>query len=426
VSSFSAAARGQETALVALAQALGALARGGHDLRVAALDSLDDLARSLPVFDAHVDSLQRQLDLAQDLGTRTPGHLDLVRGRAGGLGAVVLVDWVDPKYIPAELGGARKRTLELLREFHVLLARHPEQLAWAGNGELLRAARARGVIAGIPGIEGGHSIEEDLDHLHEFFLLGVRVLTLVWNNHLPWIRSCQAGAGAHVPEGIDAFGRSVVRTMNELGMVVDVSHAGERAFFDVLDATTEPVIASHSACKALHGHQRNLTDAQLRALAANDGVVGIVFCPAFLKDEAQAEEGRIRESAGFKAIAGANDTDVFLKQGEYLQRAAKPLSMEVVLDHLCHAVEVAGVRHVGLGSDYDGIGRTPAGLEDAACYLRIGAGLAERGFGRDEVLAVLGGNMERVFARVTRVGTRAAWQELTPFGAMASAGTRGC
>lgn len=374
-----------------------------------------ELVRSLPVFDAHVDSLQRQLDLAHDLGTRTCGHLDLVRGRAGGLGAVVLVNWVDPKYIPAELGGARKRTLELLREFHVLLARHPEQLAWAGNGELLRAARARGQIAGIPGIEGGHSIEQDLEHLHEFFELGVRVLTLVWNNHLPWIRSCQPGAGAGVPEGIDAFGRSVVKAMNELGMLVDVSHAGERAFFDILDATSEPVIASHSACKALHGHQRNLTDAQLRALAANGGVVGIVFCPAFLKDEAQAEEGRVRETDEFRAIAGANDTDVFLKQGEFMQRAAKPLSMEVVLDHVCHAVDVAGVRHVGLGSDYDGIGRTPAGLEDATGYVRIAEGLRARGYAREDVLAVLGGNMERVFARVTRAGTRAATQALIPF-----------
>jgi len=368
-----------------------------------------------PVFDAHVDSLQRQLDLAHDLGTRTEGHLDLVRGRAGGLGSVVLVNWVDPKYIPAELGGARRRTLELLREFHVLLARHGDQLAWAGNGERLRAARASGRIAGIPGIEGGHSIEGRLEHLHEFFEHGVRVLTLVWNSHLDWIRSCQPGAGAGIPEGLAPFGREVVRAMNELGMLIDVSHAGERAFHEVLATSREPVIASHSGCKALHGHQRNLSDEQLRALAAQGGVVGIVFCTAFLKDEAQAEDARLRETAEYRAIAGSNDTDVFLKQGEFLQQHARPLSIEVVLDHICHAAEVAGVAHVGLGSDFDGIGRTPQGLEDASCYGRIAAGLAARGFAPGEVQQVLGGNMERVFTRATRSGTRAASAELRPF-----------
>ncbi|MBK7875949.1 MAG: membrane dipeptidase [Planctomycetes bacterium] len=373
------------------------------------------LLATLPVFDAHVDSLQRQLDLDHDLGTRTSGHLDLVRGRQGGLGAVVLVNWVDPKHI--EHGGARQRTLDLLRQFHVLLARHARQLAWAGNGELLRAARASGRIGGIPGIEGGHSIEGRLEHLHEFHALGVRVMTLVWNNHLAWIRSCQPGAGADVPEGLNEFGRSVVRAMNELGMVVDVSHAGERSFYDVLDASAKPVIASHSGCKALHGHQRNLTDDQLRALAAHGGVVGIVFCTAFLKDEAQAEDARLRETPEYKAITGPNDTDVFLRQGEFLQRAAKPLSMEVVLDHVCHAVEVAGISHVGLGSDYDGIGRTPEGLEDASCYGRIAAGLAARGFARDDVRRILGGNMERVFGLATGAGTRAATAELAPFAA---------
>jgi membrane dipeptidase len=219
-----------------------------------------------------------------------------------------------------------------------------------------------------------------------------------------------------VPEGLNAFGRDVVRAMNELGMLVDVSHAGVRSFYDVLETSSKPVIASHSGCKALHGHQRNLDDDQLRALADHGGVVGIVFCTAFLKDEAQAEDARLRETPEYKAITGPNDTDVFLRQGEFLQRAAKPLSMDVVLDHVCHAVEIAGVAHVGLGSDYDGIGRTPEGLEDATCYGRIAAGLRTRGFGREEVLGILGGNMERVFALATGGGTRAATQALTPFG----------
>ena len=379
--------------------------------------NIDRVAKILarqPVFDAHVDSLQRQLDLGHDLGTETPGHLDLVRGRRGGLGSVVFVNWVDPKHIDAGLGGAKKRTSDLLGQFHVLQREHPEAVRWGGNAARLAEARRAGVIAGIPGIEGGHSIEDNLDNLHYFFERGVRVLTLVWNNHLAWIRSCQSGAGAHVPEGLNDFGRGVVRAMNELGMVVDVSHSGEKSFYDILDTTSKPVIASHSGCKALHGHQRNLTDDQLRALAANGGVVGIVFCVAFLKDEAQNEDNRLRETDEYKSIAGTNDTDVFLKQGEYLQVHAAPLSIETVVDHIAHAVEIAGIDHVGLGSDYDGIGRTPQGLENASCYVNLAERLLARGFGDDDVAKILGGNMERVFANVTGPGTAAATAQLTP------------
>jgi membrane dipeptidase len=369
-------------------------------------------AAPAPVFDAHVDSLQRQLDLGHDLGTRTQGHLDLVRGRAGGLGAVVLVNWVDPKHIANE--GAFARTRALLGEFHALVAAHPAQIRWAGNGELLRAARAAGVIAGIPGIEGGHSIEEDLGKLTWFFEHGVRVLTLVWNNHLGWIRSCQPGAGAQVPAGLAPFGRDVVRAMNELGMLVDVSHAGPRSFYDVLDVSARPVIASHSGCKAIHAHQRNLDDDQMRALAGHGGVVGIVFCTAFLKDEAQREDARLREDPRYRAIAGPNDTEVFLRQGEWLQEHAEPLPMDVVVDHIAHACEVAGVDHVGIGSDYDGIGRTPQGLEDATCYGRLAERLAARGFAPEDVAKVLGLNMERVFAQATGPGTRAHSATLRP------------
>ncbi len=368
------------------------------------------------VFDAHVDSLQRQLDLGHDLGARTAGHLDLVRGRAGGLSSVVLVNWVDPKHIQEGPGGALRRTQALLGQFHALARAHPDRLRWAGNGEMLTAAHRAGAIAGIPGIEGGHSIEGHLGNLEWFFDHGVRVLTLVWNNHLAWIRSCQPGAGAGVPEGLDAFGRSVVRCMNELGMLVDVSHAGERSFFDILDATTRPVIASHSGCKALHGHQRNLTDEQLRALAGNGGVVGVVFCPAFLKDEAQQAENAVRQSDAFKAIAGPNDTDVFLRQSEYLQEHVEPLSVDVVVDHIEHAITVAGIDHVGIGSDYDGIGRTPAGLEDASCYGSIAERLRARGFAAPDVRKVMGGNMERVFARATGPGTAAHARALAALG----------
>jgi membrane dipeptidase len=363
-------------------------------------------ALPLPVFDAHVDSLQCQLDLEEDLGARTSGHLDLVRGAQGGLGAVVFVSWVDPKYL-IRPGGARARTEALLREFHVLLDRHPESLRFAGNGRDLAAARDAGAIAGIAGVEGGHSIEESLDRLRELFEHGVRVLTLVWNNHLAWIRSCRDGALPSIPAGLSSFGCEVVRAMNELGMLVDLSHAGERSFRDAIEASSRPVIASHSGCRKLHDHPRNLTDDQLRALAGNGGVVGIPFCVAFLSREAQEEDARLRESADYRGLSGKNETELFLNQGRFLQRQAAPLPLDRVVDHVLHAAEIAGIDHVGLGSDYDGIGRTPAGLEDASSYPTLATRMLERGLARDDVEKVLWRNMVRVFGAATGAGTEA-------------------
>lgn len=361
---------------------------------------------TVPVFDAHVDSLQCQLDLGDDLGGRTNGHFDLVRGKQGGLRAVVFVCWVDPKHLESP-GGVRSRTDALLREFHVLLDRHPESVRFAGNGRDLAKARTEGTVAGIPGIEGGHSIEESLDRLRELFDHGVRVLTLVWNNHLPWVRSCRPGAGPSIPEGLSDFGREVVRAMNELGMLVDLSHAGERSFHDAIEASSKPVIASHSGCRALHDHPRNLTDEQLRVLARNGGVVGIPFCVAFLSRDAQDEDARLRELDAYRSLSGRNDTALFQEQGRFLQRRTTPLPIERVIDHLVHAAEVAGIDHVGLGSDYDGIGRTPAGLEDASCYGNLAACLRERGFGAEDIEKVFWGNMQRTFEKVTGTGTEA-------------------
>lgn len=353
-----------------------------------------------PVFDTHSDALQRDLDLGHDLGTRTPGHLDLVRGAEGGLGALVLVCWCDPAYL--EGGGAARRTWDLLGAGHRLLARHPERVAWAGDGAALREAREAGRIAATFGIEGGHSLEGSLKRLEAFFHAGVRVLTLVWNNHLDWIRSCQDGAGPGVPEGLSPFGREVVARMNRLGMVVDLSHAGERSFYDALEVSSAPVLASHSGCFALHDHPRNLKDAQLRALADQGGVVGMVFCTPFLDADARAEEVRLRTSAEYQGLEGANPTELFLRQAQWMQAHATPLPLERVLDHLCHAVEVAGIDAVGIGSDYDGIERTPEGLEDSSCYPHLAAGMLRRGFAEDEVARVFFTNSQRVFDAATR------------------------
>lgn len=363
---------------------------------------------SWAVFDAHADTLQRALDMGHDLTVAGPGHLDLARGREGELASLVFVNWVDPSFIEQGPGGARDRTRALLGEFHKLVRRAPELVRFAGNGEMLAACRRDGVLAGIPGIEGGHSIEEDLANLEWFFEHGVRVMTLVWNNHLSWVRSCRDGAGPDVPAGLSDFGRDVVRRMNELGMVVDLSHAGRQSFYDALETSSKPVIASHSGCTAIHDHVRNLDDEQLRALAINGGVVGVVFCTAFLDAEAEAEDARLRATDEYKAIHGENDTEQFVRQSEWMQANARPLPVERVIDHICHAADIAGVDHVGLGSDFDGIQRTPAGLESAACYPILANLLEKRGFTAPEIGKIMGRNMERVFADVTGAGSRAA------------------
>ncbi len=351
------------------------------------------------VFDAHVDSLQLALDLGVDLGQRGPGHLDLVRAREGGLGAVVLTSWVDPKFIVAP-GGARARTEALFDAFHSLLERHPDKAALVLDAKSLADAREQGKIAAILGIEGGHAIEESLDLLEYYWSRGLRVMTLVWNNHLSWIRSCvEETANAETPAGLTEFGRQVVGRMNELGILVDLSHAAERSFYDALETSTTPVIASHSACKALHDHPRNLSDAQLTALAQNGGVVGIPFLPCFLDAQAQAAAAQVYTTDGYRAFEADNDTQLFLAQSQYLSSRAEPLSIERLIDHIAHIAQLIGVEHVGFGSDFDGIQFSVEGLTDASCYATLEAPLERRGFNADEIHAILGGNMARVFCR---------------------------
>lgn len=353
------------------------------------------------VFDAHVDSIQKTLDLGQDLGREGPGHLDLVRGKRGGLGAVVLVSWCDPKFLAEGPAAAVRRTRGLVASVQGLARRHPELADLVTDGATLARSRTAGRIALIAGIEGGHSIAGSIEELERFHAQGVRVLTLVWNNHLDWVRSCQTGAGPEVPEGLSEFGRSVVRRMNQLGMLVDLSHAGERSFFDVLEVSTRPSIASHSCCKALHDHPRNLTDDQLRELGASNGVVGIAFLPGFLAAESRTEASRVRALPEFQAIDEGDDTATLIAQGEFIQEHAAPCEMQVLVNHVLHAIEIAGAQSVGLGSDYDGIDHAVHGLEDASCYPQLAFALHEAGLSRADVAGVMGENMARAFAAGT-------------------------
>ena len=363
--------------------------------------STAELLAELPIVDAHHDALQRALDLEHDLGAPTPGQFDLVRARAGGVGASVFACWVDGHYALAGAPvGAAARAHALMDSLEQLCARHPDRVRPVRTRADLAAARRDGVHGAICGIEGGHAIENSLEELDRFADRGLRCMTIVWNNHLPWIRSCQPNAGPDVPEGLSDFGRDVVRRMEERGVMVDISHAGERAVLDVLETATKPVIASHSGCKDVRDHRRNLTDEQLRALAANGGVLGVVFHPGFLDEAAQAEEMRVRRTDAYRAANGADHTSRDLAQQTVMQELAAPFPVSRVVDHVVHAVEVMGVEHVGLGSDFDGIEHRPQGLDDVGGYGVLVDELFARGFAEDEVRLILGDNMRRVFDAV--------------------------
>ncbi|MEM1448671.1 MAG: membrane dipeptidase [Planctomycetota bacterium] len=357
----------------------------------------------LPVFDCHADALQRALDMGHDLGAETPGHLDLVKGARGGLRAVVLTAWIDGPYAD-EAGASKRRTNALLDAADDLLARHRERIRRVTDGAELRTPpTADEPVACVLAIEGGHAIEDDLDQLDHYAARGVRVMTLTWNNHLSWARSCQAGAGADVPEGLSDFGRAVVRRMGEHGMLVDLSHVGERTFYDALEEAKAPPMVSHSGCKALSEHPRNVTDDQLRALAERDGVIGIPFVTAFLDANVRPDERAFRARDEYQALHGLDPTEGLLRAGDMMQAGMPPFPIERVCDHVLHALEVTGPRHVAIGADFDGIDRRPAGLEDASGYPALWAALSKRGVDEDTLAAVAYGNAARAIENATAV-----------------------
>ncbi|MEM8711286.1 MAG: dipeptidase, partial [Planctomycetota bacterium] len=341
-------------------------------------------ASMLPIFDAHCDALQRALDLGHDLSRETHGHLDLEKGRRGGLRAAVLTAWVDGTYAD-EPGASKRRTNALLDAADDLFAAAPERIVRVTTEEALEAALkddVDGPVACVLAIEGGHAIEEDLEQLGHYAARGVRVMTLTWNNHLSWARSCREGAGAGVPEGLSSLGRDVVREMGRLGMLVDLSHAGERTFYDALECAVAPPMVSHSGCRALSDHPRNVTDDQLRALRERGGVIGIPFATAFLDEEERAAERAYRATEAYASVRGDSATMSLLLQGDAIQAALPPFPIEHVVRHVMHALEICGSDHVAIGSDFDGIDRRPAGLEDASGYPALFEAL--RGQGVDD------------------------------------------
>lgn len=363
-----------------------------------------ELHRTSLVIDGHADTPTEFFLLPDyDFGARhDEGHIDLPRMRDGGLDAEFFIAWV-----PAELaerpGASLEHAVRLIRAIHEVVRRTPG-VRIATDADGVSAAAAANEVAALIGVEGGHAIENSLDNLRWFHELGVRYMTLTWNNTHDWADAC-CSPPRH--GGLTEFGRAVVREMNRLGMLVDVSHLSDAAFWHVIDTSDAPVIASHSCARALTDHPRNLTDDQLRAIAASGGWIGVNFFPAFLDDrysaeyfrieaEAAAMEERLRREYGDQDRARAEAS----AWCDAARAAIPPVPIDTLVDHIEHIANTAGIDHVGLGSDFDGIKVLPSGIRHAGDLPRITELLLQRGFDDDALRKLLGTNFLRMIRTV--------------------------
>jgi membrane dipeptidase len=359
------------------------------------------------VVDTHDDTTQRFLDGNFDLAPRNAsGSIDIPRMKEGGLSAIFFSIWMSSKITGPE---AVKRALDQIDAVREQVRKHPNDLALATTAADVREARKQGRIAALMGVEGGHMIASDLGVLRTYAALGVRYMTLTHSGNCEWADSSTDKA---VHNGLTDFGKDVVREMNRLGMMVDISHVSDKTFSDVLEVSRAPVIASHSSCRAICDAARNMTDEMMRALAAKGGVIQINYHVGFLSQEFRSAEKahpeweqaiaaevqkRCGDKEGCQLIEGDRITREYVQQGK-LPR----IDWTKIIEHIDHAVKVAGVDHIGLGSDFDGA-NMPFGMEDATKLPQITEALLRKGYSEGDVKKILGENTLRLMADVERV-----------------------
>ena len=355
------------------------------------------------IVDGHCDTPYRMLRHNVHLDEHdTEAQVDLRTLLESGITASFFAAYVPPYYAGRGAAEFAYRVIDLIKSE---TARYPNQLVFCSDSAGIRDAKQRGKTAIMIGIEGGHAIEDSLDTLRDFYRLGARYMTLTHVNTNNWCDSSGDG-GRH--GGLTDFGRDVVRTMNDLGMIVDISHVSDKAFYAVLKTTRAPLVATHSSCRALCRHPRNMTDDMLRALAENGGVCMINFFSAFVNDAvAQAvmkAQKRVREArteGGTEELPNdSTDWDEYLKWFNAL--GCPTAKLEDVVNHVMHAVQVAGVDHVGIGSDFDGVPALPDDLQTAAALPQLTARLLEL-LPESDVEKILGGNFMRTFAEIENV-----------------------
>ena len=367
------------------------------------------------IVDTHADTPQRFLDEGFDIGSTDPndiGHISLDKARRGNLGAEFFSIWVDPQ---TNQGNYAKHSFDLIDSVYEQAVHHPDRMMMAFSTADIERAHREHKLAALMGIEGGHSIENDIRLLRDFYRLGVRYMTLSWSNTNEWADSSGDIEDPKVEHhnGLTDFGKQVVLEMNRLGMMVDISHVSDKTFWDAIATTKSPVIASHSSARALVNAPRNMTDDMLKAVAKNGGVVDVNFYSGF-----DDENFRKANDAQAKDMAAAvqkfiDDQKAQGKPVDYIQvdrierewmaKIPRP-PLSSLIDQIDHVAKVAGVDHVGLGSDFDGVsGATPQGIDSAADLPKITQALLDRGYSVSDIHKILGGNLMRVFRDVERV-----------------------
>jgi membrane dipeptidase len=366
------------------------------------------------VIDGHADTPQRFVDenwnFTDALGA---GMLNLESARAGNLAAEFFAIWVEPKQWR---GHYACRTLQLIDGVYEQLRKHPDTMRLGLTAADVLRAHSDGVFCILLGLEGGHSIEADLGLLRTYHRLGVRYMTLTWSNSNEWADSSGDLDDATVTHhgGLTGFGREVVREMNRLGMMVDVSHIADTTFWDVLKTTHAPLIASHSSARAITDAPRNLTDEQLRAIATNNGVVMVNFYPSFIDANWRSGWAATQPERDILYATAAKEYEqrgeampyhvpLAIDRAFYAEHLSASLSLapfNSLIDHIDHVAQVAGIDHVGLGSDFDGFPILPEGLRSAADLPKITSALVDRGYRAEQLIKLLGGNLLRVLNEV--------------------------
>jgi membrane dipeptidase len=361
------------------------------------------------VIDTHNDVTTPMTNDDFDLSGNPPSpyRTNIERMKKGGLTAEFFSLYIKPWYVTH--GGAARRTLDMIDSVYRAVERHPKDLMFATSAADIRRAQAQGKIACLMGIEGGHAIENSLPTLREFYRLGVRYMTLTWNNANDWADSNREKKH----NGLTDFGKDVVREMNRLGMLVDVSHVSDKTMSDALDVSKAPIIASHSSARALSDVPRNIPDDLLKRIAKNGGVVQVNFYSVFVDAATVAPQSAERDQrlkAQQDALNGKykDDPERLAEEGDKLEAAnpLPPLPISKLIDHIDHIVKVAGIDHVGIGADFDGANDFPEGARDVSMLPNITYELLKRGYSEPDIRKILGENFLRVFAQAERVARK--------------------
>jgi len=362
------------------------------------------------VIDLHADTPQRLVDEGVDLTQRLgDGHLDLVRAKEGGLAAQFFSIWVEPDLFGAAGPRAIKRADDQITAVRRLTERHPDILQLANSAGDIRRIAGQGKLAVLMGLEGGYAIDERLENVERYYKLGIRYLSPTWSVSTSWAGS--SGDELGKTRGLSEFGKRVILEMNRLGMMVDVSHVSDKTFWDIISTSSKPVVATHSACRAIANVPRNLDDEMIRALAKTGGVIGVIFYPEFLEPGWSEKREQVdREIASLvRRVSEAERGDAAHKKlardrvrREQYAKRLPAVTVSRLVDHIDHIVKLVGIDHVGIGSDFDGVQADLVDLASVADLPNLTRELLRRGYSEADIDKILGGNVLRVMEEVQK------------------------